>query len=53
MTYTYDVLLLGSIRVTAVYPVILPVLEVHPVDPDVVLVPVLLDVVVQVQNIVT
>ena len=38
---------------TAIYPVILPVLEVDPVDPDVVLVPVLLDVVVKVQNIMT
>ena len=38
---------------TAIDAVVLPILKVHPVDPDVVLVPVLLDVVVQVENVVT
>ena len=51
-TYTYNMLFLRPIRMTPVNSIILALLEVHPVDPDVVFVSVI-DIIVQVKNIVT
>ena len=53
VTHANNMLSLGSIWMTSVDAIVLAVLKVHPVDPNIVFVAVLLDIIVQVQDIVT
>ena len=52
-TYANNMLSLRSIRMTPVNAIVLAILKVYPIDPHIVFVAVLLDIIVQVQNIVT
>ena len=52
-TYANNVLSLRSVRVTSIDAIVFPLFKVNPIDPNIVFVTVLFNVIVEVQNIVT